>query len=149
MRQAKALLLAADGVGTNEVAQALSDLDRLGARLASALRKHEGVEGVGRIAKGRGPQGRGCPKAPWPKVVHDTLHESPDDGSTHWTTRLMAERFGIGKDTVARIWHDHDLKPWQLDTFKVSNDPALRGEAGRRGRALHEPPRARHRVQLR
>ena len=56
-------------------------------------------------------------------VVHDTLHELPDDGSTHWTTRLMAKRFGIGKDTVARIWRDHNLKPWKVDTFKVSNDP--------------------------
>jgi hypothetical protein len=35
----------------------------------------------------------------------------------------MANRFGIGKDTVARIWRDHNLKPWKLDTFKVSNDP--------------------------
>ena len=35
----------------------------------------------------------------------------------------MAKRFGIGKDTVARIWKDHNLKPWKVDTFKVSNDP--------------------------
>ena len=35
----------------------------------------------------------------------------------------MAARVGIGKDAVARIWADHDLKPWQVDTFKVSNDP--------------------------
>ena len=56
-------------------------------------------------------------------VVHDTLHETPDDGSTHWTTRLMAKRFGIGKDTVARIWQSHNLKPWKVDTFKLSNDP--------------------------
>ena len=56
-------------------------------------------------------------------VVHDTLHAVPDDGSTHWTTRLMAKRFGIGKDTVARIWKDQHLKPWKVDTFKISNDP--------------------------
>jgi hypothetical protein len=35
----------------------------------------------------------------------------------------MAEWYGIGKDTVARIWRKHDLKPWQTDTFKVSKDP--------------------------
>ena len=35
----------------------------------------------------------------------------------------MAQRFGIGKDSVARIWRDHELKPWKVDTFKVSNDP--------------------------
>ena len=48
---------------------------------------------------------------------------SSDDGSTHWTTRTMARRFGIGKDTVARIWRDHNLKPWRAETFKLSNDP--------------------------
>jgi hypothetical protein len=42
-------------------------------------------------------------------VVADTLHNKPDDGSTHWTTRLMAQRHGIGKDSVARIWRDHGL----------------------------------------
>jgi transposase len=56
-------------------------------------------------------------------VMQDTLHASPDDGSTHWSTRLMAERHGIGKDTVARIWKNHNLKPWKLDTFKISTDP--------------------------
>jgi hypothetical protein len=30
---------------------------------------------------------------------------------------------GIGKDSVAKIWADHNLKPWQFRTFEVSNDP--------------------------
>jgi len=29
---------------------------------------------------------------------------------------------GLGKDTIARIWRNHNLQPWRLDTFKVSND---------------------------
>jgi hypothetical protein len=37
----------------------------------------------------------------------------------------MAARVGIGKDTVAKIWADHEeLKPWKVDTFTISNDPA-------------------------
>ena len=82
----------------------------------------EGVDGVGSDRPGSGPQvvaagghgGRGG-------AGH--REETPDDTSTHWTTRSLAERFGIGKDTVARIWRDHDLKPWRVDTFKLSNDP--------------------------
>ncbi len=35
----------------------------------------------------------------------------------------MAKRVGVGKDTVAKIWADHNVKPWQVKTFKVSNDP--------------------------
>ncbi len=37
----------------------------------------------------------------------------------------MAERHGIGKDTVARIWKNHNLKPWNVDTFKISTYPDL------------------------
>ena len=35
----------------------------------------------------------------------------------------MARRVGIGKDTVARIWADHNVKPWKLETVKISTDP--------------------------
>jgi transposase len=119
--QAKALLLAADGVGTNEVARRCHTTND-SVRAWRRRFEQEGVDGVGRIAEGRGRKSW-LPEGTVAEVVHDTLHEKPDDGSTHWTTRLMARRFGIGKDTVARIWRDHNLKPWKIDTFKLSNDP--------------------------
>ena len=93
--QAEALLLAAGGVGTNEVARrchTTNDSVRAWRRRFEA----EGVEGIGRIAKGRGRRSW-LPEGTVADVVHDTLHETPDDGSTHWTTRLIAKRFGIGK----------------------------------------------------
>ena len=40
-----------------------------------------------------------------------THKELPPDGSTHWSTRTMAARVGIGKDAVAKIWADHNLEP--------------------------------------
>jgi transposase len=119
--QAKALLLAGEGVATNEVARRCGTTDtsvRAWRRRFAA----EGVDGVGRIAAGRGRKSW-LPEGTVAKVVADTLGNQPDDGSTHWTTRLMARRHGIGKDTVARIWADHGLRPWKLDTFKISNDP--------------------------
>ena len=119
--QAKALLLAADGVGTNEVARRCHTSNE-SVRAWRRRFEEEGVDGVGRIAPGRG-RTSWLPEGTVAAVVHDTLHSVPDDGSTHWSTRLMASRFGIGKDTVARIWRDHNLKPWKVDTFKVSNDP--------------------------
>src|SRR5680860_1301831 len=57
------------------------------------------------------------------EIVRVTCHEKPDDSGTHWTTRSLAKRFGVGKDAIARVWSDHNLKPWRVDTFKVSNDP--------------------------
>jgi transposase len=119
--QAKALLLAADGVATNEVARRCHTTND-SVRTWRRRFETEGVDGVGRIAPGRG-RTSWLPDGTVAAVVHDTLHELPDDGSTHWTTRLMAARFGIGKDTVARIWQNHNLKPWKVDTFKLSADP--------------------------
>ena len=119
--QAQALLLAGDGVATNEVARRCGTTDD-SVRAWRRRFEQAGVEGVGRIAPGRGRKSW-LPPGTVAAVVHDTLHATPRDGSTHWTTRLMAERHGIGKDSVARIWRDHQLKPWKVDTFKVSTDP--------------------------
>ena len=119
--QAAALLLAADGVANEEIARRCSTTPDTVRRWRRRF-VEQGVEGVGRIAAGRGRKSW-LPTGTVAAVVHDTLHAKPDDGSTHWTTRLMAARHGIGKDTVARIWRDHELKPWKVDTFKISNDP--------------------------
>jgi transposase len=119
--QARALLLAADGVGTNEVARRCKTTND---SVRSWRRRFEidGVAGVGAIAKGRGRRSW-LPDGTVAAVIYDTLHATPDDSSTHWTTRLMAARHGIGKDTVQRIWRDHQLKPWKVEHFKLSNDP--------------------------
>ncbi|MGH9093288.1 MAG: IS630 family transposase [Acidimicrobiales bacterium] len=119
--QAQGLLWAGDGVANEEIGRRCGvdpDAVRRWRRRFAEL----GVDGVGVIAKGRGRRSW-LPEGTVAGVVHDTLHGVPDDGSTHWSTRLMAERHGIGKDTVARIWRDHNLRPWKVATFKVSNDP--------------------------
>jgi transposase len=119
--QAKALLWAADGVANEETARRCG-VDSDTVRRWRLRFIDTGVLGVGVIAKGRGRKAW-LPAGTVAEVVRVTLNETPDDTSTHWTTRTLAERFGIGKDTVARIWRDHHLKPWLVDTFKVSSDP--------------------------
>jgi transposase len=44
---------------------------------------------------------------------------------THWSSRLLAGELGISHSTVARVWAEHDVKPWQTETFKFSTDPQL------------------------
>src|SRR3712207_5522065 len=119
--QAQALLLAAEGVATNEVARRCGTTDD-SVRAWRRRFEDEGVGGVGRIAPGRGRRSW-LPAGTVAEVVRVTLHERPSDESTHWTTRTLARHLGVGKDTVARIWRDHDLKPWRVDRFKLSTDP--------------------------
>jgi len=58
------------------------------------------------------------------RVLVDTLESTPGE-DTHWSTRGLAKKHGIGKTTVAEIWRAFGLKPWQQDSFKVSPDPDL------------------------
>ncbi len=121
VQQAQALLLASEGVANNEIARRVG-VSANSVRSWRARFEEKGLGDFGKIAPGRGRKSW-VPAGTVAAVVHDTLHAVPDDGSTHWTTRTMAARHGIGKDTVARIWRDHNLKPWQTRRFKVSSDP--------------------------
>jgi len=118
---ARALLWAADGVANEEIARR-SGVDSDTVRRWRNRFADKGVDGVGVIAKGRGRKSS-LPPGMVEEVVRLTHKELPADGSTHWSTRSMAARVGIGKDSVAQIWADHNLKPWKVDTFKISNDP--------------------------
>jgi hypothetical protein len=55
-------------------------------------------------------------------VVVATLERAPKD-ATHWSRASMAAETGLSKSTVGRIWKAFGLKPHQIDTFKLSNDP--------------------------
>jgi transposase len=44
---------------------------------------------------------------------------------THWSSRLLAVELGVSHSTVARVWAEHDIRPWQTETFKFSTDPEL------------------------
>ncbi|QIX28731.1 IS630 family transposase [Nocardioides sp. JQ2195] len=57
-------------------------------------------------------------------VVVETLETAPKD-ATHWSTRSMAERHGISRQSVSEIWRAFGLKPWRQEEFKVSPDPEL------------------------
>ena len=55
-------------------------------------------------------------------VVVATLEETPRD-ATHWSRKQMADKVGLSKSTIGRIWRNFGLKPHLADTFKLSTDP--------------------------
>lgn len=118
--RANALLMAADGSATTAVAA------RLGVSPSSvtgwrARFEQDGLARFGQVAKGRGRKTT-IPDETIEEIVRLTLQDKPP-GQTHWSTRSMAERAGVSKDTVQRAWHARGLKPHQVKTFKLSNDP--------------------------
>ena len=55
-------------------------------------------------------------------VVVATLESTPKN-ATHWSRAKMADRSGLSKSTIGRIWRAFELKPHREDGFKLSNDP--------------------------
>ena len=59
-------------------------------------------------------------------IVSATLKPPPKSlGVTHWSSRLLARRLGVGNATVAKAWREYGVAPWRVETFKFSTDPEL------------------------
>src|SRR5450830_1583762 len=56
------------------------------------------------------------------EVVVATLESTPKN-ATHWSRAKMADRSGLSKSTIGRIWKAFELKPHRADGFTLSNDP--------------------------
>lgn len=83
--------------------------------------REQGIGCVWEIAPGRGRKAR-YGTAVVAHLVKATLHTRPQ-GSTHWSTRTLARAHGVSKNTVHRVWQDHQLKPHLTKSFKLSRDP--------------------------
>ena len=63
------------------------------------------------------------------RILDWTVQHKPTDGSTHWSTRQLAERLGVSHMMVARVWRKHALKPQRLDRYLASDDPDFEAKA--------------------
>ncbi len=76
------------------------------------------------------------------RIVTHTLETTPAH-ATHWSTRAMAQRSGVSRSTVQRIWRAFGLKPHRTETFKLSADPLfIEKVRDIMGRYLHPPDKA-------
>jgi transposase len=118
-RRAWVILQAADGVSNSEIARE-TGLSRPTVIAVRERFRDGGPGGLAAVKPGRGRKPVIAPEKV-AEIVHATLHEKPV-GETHWSCRSMAKAKGVSPATVQRIWDAHNLKPWRVDTFKLSND---------------------------
>lgn len=118
-RRARALLLMHEG-GTNK---AIAETLGVCAHTVGAWRKRfasERLRGVSELPRSGAPRTIGDEKVQ--QVVTLTLESKPA-AATHWSTRSMAKRCGISRDSVARIWKAFGLAPHRSESFQLSTDP--------------------------
>ena len=63
------------------------------------------------------------------RILDWTLHRTPKDGSTHWSTRKLAKELGVTHMMVARVWARAGLQPHRLERYIASNDPDFESKA--------------------
>src|SRR4249919_3105557 len=119
-QRARIVLLAAEGLGTNEIAR------RVGVSKPTVIawKRRYAAEGAGGLDD--------RPKPGRPRTTDDvaivlrTLEPPPERlGVTHWSSRLLAAELGISNVKVADVWREYGLQPWRAETFKFSTDPQL------------------------
>jgi len=113
-------LLASEGLNNIEIAEKLgSNVTKVG-----RWRKRFATAGFLGIVKDAYRPGRFPAVSPElvASVIEKTTQERPE-GATHWSSARMAKAVGISESSVLRIWRRHGIRPHQLRTFKVSNDP--------------------------
>jgi transposase len=118
--RARIIVSAARGAPDQGIAKQLQVQRRTAALWRRRVRE-EGIGCVWEIAPGRGRKARYGAEAV-ARWIEATLHAKPA-GSTHWSTRTLARNQGVSKNTIQRVWQEHQLKPHRTKSFKLSRDP--------------------------
>jgi transposase len=114
------ILAAVAGKTDQEISQELKVQRQTAALWRRRVREH-GIGCVWEIAGGRGR--KACYDAERVAAMVAAMLQTKPAGSTHWSTRTMAEAQGVSKNTIQRIWQDHQRKPHLTKSFKLSRDP--------------------------
>jgi transposase len=122
-QRARILLLAADGASNSEIAQWVG-VSRPTVIACRRRYARHGLDGLpDRHRPGRPQTVRRVRRT---EILQATLSPPPVRlGVTHWSTRLLARKLSVSRDTIARVWREHGVQPWRAETFKFSTDPQL------------------------
>jgi transposase len=118
VRRARIVLLAHEGQGNHQIAQALGT-----SHVTVGLWRQRFLDfGLAGLEEAPRP---GRPAALDPAKVRQVLTEvvQPPKNAGRWSCRRMARHAGLSPASVQRLWAANDLKPHRTRTFKLSNDP--------------------------
>ena len=125
VRRARVILLLAEGRPYRMI-QAAVGCD---ARYVSRWRRRfleDGLAGLYSRHRGR-PVQRRTPQLE--ARILALTQQPPPDGSTHWSTRKLAQRLGVSHMMVARVWKRARLQPHRLERYLASDDPDFEAKA--------------------
>jgi DNA-binding CsgD family transcriptional regulator len=119
MKRAKIMLMASEGRQNKTIAELLG----IDPRQVSRWRRRFVEKRMAGIEKDLPRGGRKAKKRErvTPLIIETTTQSKPSNG-THWSIRTLADRLGIDKSMVHRVWQASGLKPHLAKTFKVSRD---------------------------
>jgi transposase len=117
--RARIVLGCEEGLSNGEVAKRL----RITAATVCKWRERFRVDRLeGLLDEPRPGAPRSITDAQVEEVVTKTLESMPVN-STHWSTRLMAQKTGLSQTAIVRIWRAFGLQPHRVENFKFSKDP--------------------------
>jgi transposase len=137
--RARLLLALAEGKSYREIERSLQTSAATIARWSTRFQQ-DGLAGL--EARHKGSRPRTVTAAMQARVVR-RVRQKPNDGSTHWSCRKLAQELGVSKSTVQRILTQARLKPHRLERYLASDGPDFEGKAADIiGLYLHPPQHA-------
>jgi transposase len=61
--------------------------------------------------------------------ILNATKQAPPDGSTHWSTRRLADHLGVSHSRVARVWSRAGIQPHRIRRYMASTDPEFEEKA--------------------
>ena len=119
-QRCRIILAAAAGTQDKDIAKSM----KINYKTVALWRKRfcsEGPDCFWEVAAGRGRKPQ-LTAEKIEEVVNATLQTKPV-GATHWSCRTMADKQGLSKSTINRVWQSHGLQPHRTKQFKLSRDP--------------------------
>src|SRR5664279_5627983 len=124
-RRARLVLMLAKGESYAEVQAALGCDPGYVSRWK---RRFEAERLAGLYSRHRGSKARVLTPKLQARILEKT-RQKPSDGSTHWSTRRLAEVMGINHMLVARAWARAGVKPHRMKRYMTSDDPEFETKA--------------------